>query len=136
MKASPRKDITGLAGPLDHCIGLERGQTHRLFAQQHTFPAPAALMAHSAWLGWRRGNIDGVNFRVVQQRRIAVDNAGSGKAFGLARLVRITRADGDQLSGLGMGDATGERLGDIAGSNNTPANLGNVIHANLLYSYL
>ena len=110
----------GLAGGMDHRVRLEGGQPHRLFAK-HMLAGFGGPDRPSRMVRMRHCDIDGVDVRIAKQRLVTLHDARARESFGKAGLAWITGGDGRQRAGSRMGDAAGEGLGNVAGSENAPA---------------
>ena len=108
----------GLAGRVEHRVGLEGGQRHRLF-DQHMLAGLGRLDRPFGVAGMRRRDIDRVDLGVGQQG--LGRSAGTPGKSSASRLARIARADRDEPSGPRVRDAGGEGLGDAARPDDAPA---------------
>ena len=70
----------GLARRMDHRVGLEGGQPHRLFAK-HMLAGLRRLDRPFGVARMRRRNVDRVDVRIGEQRLIAVEDAGAGESL-------------------------------------------------------
>ena len=78
----------------------------------------------------RRRDVDRLDLRIVEQRLVSVEDARAGERLGEARLLRVARADRDELPGPRALQPAVEILGDGARPDDAPANagLGSRIH--------
>ena len=81
----------GLARRMDHRVGLEGGQPHRLLAE-HVLAGLRRLDRPFGMARMRRRDIDRIDLRVLQQRLIPVEDARARKILRQPRLARIARA--------------------------------------------
>ena len=124
----------GLARRMEHRVGFPRGQRHGLLAE-HVLAALGRLDRPFGVMRMRRGDVDRLDFRIVDQRLIAVDDPRPGKILRKPRPARIARADRNQLAGPGARDACRERPGDAPRADNAPADGGRILAHALLLSF-
>ena len=110
----------GLARRMDHRVGLEGGQPHRLFAK-HMLACFRRLDCPFGMTRMRRRNIDRVDLRIRQQSIVACEDARTGEVLGKPGLAGVARAYRDQRRGLRTRDATGKGFRDAARRENSPA---------------
>lgn len=116
-----------LAGGLEHGVRLRRRQTHRLLAE-HVLALFGGLDRPFRVKRMDRRDVDRIDFRVVDQCTVAVDDARAREILGKAGLCRIAGADRDDLSVGGFQRAGEEVLRDGAGAENAPADPGRFVH--------
>ena len=109
-----------LARSVDHRVGLEGGEAHRLFAK-NVLAGFRCLDRPFGMARMRRGDVDRIDLRISNQRLVAANHARARKIRRVGSLRRIARAYGDKLAGSRMGDAAGECLGNSTGPDNAPA---------------